>query len=280
MKPTRDFNDHPLYRLLRRHFISIGGLTRSRLDPDAAWQPFEVSGFVISVHGMWFFVTAGHVLDTIEEVRKDQEFSGWYFDDSGAYGGEHHTSIPFDFDGSQKFSLVDLADGYDYGFLYLRPYYVNLLSGNGILAADENHWNNVPEECDWYALVGIPEHSVRLVHSGDTLGILKQPVYVQLKRMANPPPEIVKPRPMFYGELPSVEEAPIEDIKGMSGGPIFGFKHQPDGLRYWILAAQSVWYARRRITIGCFVKELVTALKSGFDEMLVEAAGSLSSEQS
>lgn len=68
------------------------------------------------------------------------------------------------------------------------------------------------------------------------------------------------------GELPSVEEAPIEDMKGMSGGPIFGFKHQEGkGLRYWLIAAQSSWHPSRRITIGCFVRELAGAIASSME---------------
>ena len=44
--------------------------------------------------------------------------------------------------------------------------------------------------------------------------------------------------PWFIGQLPS--KAAEFNIKGMSGGPIFGYSLGSDGgLRYWIVALQS-----------------------------------------
>lgn len=60
---------------------------------------------------------------------------------------------------------------------------------------------------------------------------------------------------MFYARLPAglalpKNERGDDDIKGMSGGPIFGLAHSLGKTKYWIGAVQSCWYPRTRLIRG------------------------------
>ena len=55
---------------------------------------------------------------------------------------------------------------------------------------------------------------------------------------------------MFVGRV--APEAKIDTIKGMSGGPIYGFRYDSSGrLLYHAVALQSLWRERSRIVFGC-----------------------------
>ena len=44
-----------------------------------------------------------------------------------------------------------------------------------------------------------------------------------------------------------VRDLGVDDIAGMSGGPVLGFKRMPDGsLRSWVVGVQSGWVRSRR----------------------------------
>ena len=58
----------------------------------------------------------------------------------------------------------------------------------------------------------------------------------------------------------------MDDIAGMSGGPIFGVKLVDGRLRYWVIGIQSSWVERSRVICFCpslpffaLIKELKSA---------------------
>jgi hypothetical protein len=61
----------------------------------------------------------------------------------------------------------------------------------------------------------------------------------------------------FIGQLdPALD---LKSVKGMSGGPIFGFCREPQ-LRYWVVALQSSWNAEKRIVYGCSLPVLASLM--------------------
>jgi hypothetical protein len=56
----------------------------------------------------------------------------------------------------------------------------------------------------------------------------------------------------FIGRLS--EGCTIPDLKGMSGGPIYGFRRDGNGrLVYHVVALQSRWWDQQRTVFGCSV---------------------------
>ncbi len=89
------------------------------------------------------------------------------------------------------------------------------------------------------------------------------PTLITLTRRAQPPSDVEPTKySQFVGQIdPSLE---IGSIAGMSGGPIFGFSLGPP-LRYWVVAIQSSWLPKRRITFGCPMPVLGQLMQQLFD---------------
>lgn len=247
-----------LLSLLRRHYVTVSCVQ----ELTDVWPGQEVrrglviSGFVISILDQWFFMTAGHVLDTIQESdRHGVRRYGWQINDSGAYGGKHHDAIPFAFDAALYHSLRDDDLGIDYGLIYLRPMYRDLLKSNGIVAVTEREWGSMEAGAyDVYSLIGVPAETVELAYHGNDEGLVISDSYVQLTPEPHPPSVLIREHPRLYFRLPPKEEAPVESIEGMSGGPVFGWQLTDGPARYWLVGLQSGWERSSRVTAVCPIR--------------------------
>src|SRR6266404_771251 len=97
---------------LGRHVVCLGWTDNTPGDRAAANKGYgyfeNASGFIISVRKHWFFVTAGHVIEEIEEARKNgQVLNGWHLDDTGGSGAASPFPMPFDYTNAWKFWLND-----------------------------------------------------------------------------------------------------------------------------------------------------------------------------
>lgn len=165
--------------------------------------------------------------------------------------------ITFDYDNAKKFWYhPEDGTGADYAFIYLRPYYRELLEKNKIEPLNEEVWKTAqPHEFDTYWMLGVPNDFIiqkdGIIEKGYAL--------INIERLDEPPvcSEIRFAPNMFYGCINISPEfgrthQPLNNIEGMSGGPIFGFKKMQNGeCRYWIVASQSSWYKQERIIVGC-----------------------------
>jgi len=53
---------------------------------------------------------------------------------------------------------------------------------------------------------------------------------------------------------------------GMSGGPIFGFRHGPP-MTYWVVAIQSSWLPSEGIVFGCPLPIMAELLTTWIDDL-------------
>jgi hypothetical protein len=160
---------------------------------------------------------------------------------------------------ARLFYIDSDEDGLDFGLIALEPYYVGLLAKNGVIALMEDQWNRQHAvRFDGFAMLGFPEEltSERVSASGN--GTLS-PVMFGIKQLEAQPSDRASTRyPQFIGQLDS--ELPLKSVKGMSGGPIFGFRQEGDELRYWVIALQSSWDRDKRITYGCDLPTLASLM--------------------
>jgi hypothetical protein len=263
-----------LLRHLACHFVSLNCIQQIP-ESDGSWKinAFEVSGFVLSVRGIWSIVTAGHVFSQIAEAKKaGHEFRDWLLDDSWGIDSEKQPPIPFDFEGADQYSID--KPGLDYGLIGIRQYYGSMLANNGVRALGENHWKeDFPPEFDHYAILGMPAELQE--HTVSDGGILcgHNLVLLWVEREDSPPAEVLKPYPCFYGRLaPDLtsegDDIPLRSINGMSGGPIFGLYTDADGKSgYKLVAVQSSWFPEKRIVVGCRMDQLGNALDKHIAEL-------------
>lgn len=245
-----------------RHLVGLCVTYRYKDAPaDEADRFASYSGTLIAIAHSVHFLTAGHVLRHLEkEVLTNEriEITSAVLADTFGLNRICDLPIPFDLRSARFFFIDDDDDGLDFGIMSLAPYYVRLLAKNGVVALDEKNWAHQSTlEFDFYSMLGFPDEltSKRVPASGDAL---VAPVMFPVRRLPSPPPDRDPTQhPQFVGQL---DQLPLQSIKGMSGGPILGFKLGAEGLRYWIVALQSSWHPQRRIVYGCSLPLLASMM--------------------
>ena len=163
-------------------------------------------------------------------------------------GSATNVPIPFDVRHAQIFYRDSDNLGLDFGVIILDSYYVRLLAMTGVVAISEKNWIDQGKiDFDGYALLGFPQELVseRASINGE---INLCPLMFPVDRLAAAPPERrATYYPQFVGQLrPHLN---LKSVRGMSGGPIFGFRNSDS--QYWIIALQSSWDPQKRIIYGC-----------------------------
>jgi hypothetical protein len=68
-------------RVVTRSTVGLG--VTAKAPGTDKWEYAQASGFLISVEGTWYLITAGHVLTAVEaKIRDGWTFGRWHLDDS------------------------------------------------------------------------------------------------------------------------------------------------------------------------------------------------------
>lgn len=228
------------------------------------------SCFLMSVRDIYCLVTAGNVLNDIDEKRANAvELGTFRLWDGWTPGTPHRGYVTFDYDAPPKLRVDE--NGLDYGLIPLSQYYVsNLLAVKTVPITEEQYEREWPADFDAFAMIGTPWKTTSLERHGKRGTKVTQSVSItRLEPELNPPKVLVHTAPQFYARLLVPEESTEwndmgGDIRGMSGGPVIGLRRDEEGLKYYILGVQSAWEESRRVIAACpfqvFAKSVGTML--------------------
>ena len=237
--------------MLGKHFISLN-FYYSDVKGEAD-KLASISGFVMLIQDDWFFITAGHILRTVDQIiEQGAVVRRWSIFDGLGTDAKFDDAIPFDYASSQKGYCYDAKFEYDYAIIHLSEYYCNLLKANGITPLSEEYLLS-PEinRVDAYYMLGIPQETVLVLEP--SANVRGDAFFLRVTPEQNPPHNLIKPFPRFYGRLEGPNSPP--SIEGMSGGPIFAIKREDSGaIRYWVIAVQSGWNSKERVIAACFIR--------------------------
>ena len=218
-----------------------------------------VTAFSFSVKGRWFLVTAGHIIKDIQDKihNEDIDLQATRLIDGLGIDSPHDNTIPFAYDDSIVHYFYDASYGADYAAIYLSPIYVELLIENGVQALDELSWESSPPKIDFCFLFGIPNELI----VEEKQKIHFKPLIFNVDLVDEPSPNFrTVDLPMYYGQIQLPNG--LEDINGVSGGPLFAFHKDNQGLRYWVIGIQSKWVETDRQIAACPADLLGEALTS------------------
>lgn len=256
---TEDFR-----RTVGRHFVTLSCLQTVGQEERC----LVFSGFVVQVCGFWMYVTAGHILRDIQRARAaGGEFSTWRLDDQSAGNRFQGAAVPFEFDENRWLVLEDEARGLDYAVVILDTMYRLPLAAGGIEPIARDAWGDHMTEADHWAGIGIPSESVR--YDGKTL-IRVKIVVAPLMPAEAPPHAGAKAEIQFYARLKGDSTGHVDDIDGMSGGPIFALKHVDGQWRYSVIGLHSGWYRDDRLVTACPFSAFGHALEEIVEAKLAE----------
>src|SRR5688572_10310853 len=166
-EPDRVF--HTLREAVRffcRHLVSLSGWYRvvdSDGIPFGETRFFSYSGFIISIYGVWNFVTAGHILTELEQhlENKTIKVNNYVLVDRFGPDAKSSQPVPFDYANAAKLPVYDETAGLDFGLIVLSSYHCNLLKANGVVPVLEENWKNIPVELsDKYIILGLPQQLI------------------------------------------------------------------------------------------------------------------------
>jgi hypothetical protein len=247
---------------LCRHLVGLC-VTYRHTTPDEA--PLRsrfttCSGTLLFVEGALYFLTAGHVLRELHELRQHSDvlIEGASLADVFGYQRISDTPIPFDIRDAQLAFIDDDKLGLDFGIIPIGPHHARLLAKNKVVAFSEETWIKQRDvKFDGYVMLGFPSERVsERVSAASTVTI--EPTAFSVRRL-NIDSDRQTKYPRFVGHVDA--RLSLESLVGMSGGPIFGFRTEPR-LSYWMVAIQSSWNATTRTIYGCDFPMLASLMTS------------------
>jgi hypothetical protein len=102
-----------------------------------------------------------------------------------------------------------------------------------------------------YKILGFPSFLQKEHDTADgRINTFVKPVLFEVERLDPSTVDSVPGDAWFVGQLPP--EVNLPDIKGVSGGPIFGYRQlASEQWTYHLVALQSWWRIKPRIVFGC-----------------------------
>jgi hypothetical protein len=257
-------DDFKLYfNRISKHFVA---LTRWVRPPDADQDLLDVSScFVLELDGIWFLVTAGHVIRCIDkQVSGGYEISNWVLEDNASGFALSH-GVPYHLTRSEWIVFYRTEpnhpgqDGMDYAATIIDEFTVRTLKVGGIEPITENVCRLPPfdSEVPWL-LMGVPAETVK---QG------KKPTarlsMIELMP-CDPPSHIESRRPIvFYGKYTdnAQGQSSVSELLGMSGGPIFCTSQTETDLQYAAIGVQSGYVRSHRVVTFCPIAALSIGLR-------------------
>lgn len=264
-----DLNARDYTEFFSRHLIGLcwyEGPVNS--DGEFAEEPKcgHASGFLLQVQDRYCLVTAGHVLKEMKERCE----ADWY-------SAKHHSlfdvwsprstvkeAIPFNFADAPAIVTDNTSLGVDIAVIELPSFYLEMFSQTIEPFTHERWVYQANVQFDFFAIVGIPyvasEKETSHTSKGFSVTTYPQPQVILLEASSPITPEDENSlMPQFFGRI--LPGHPIQQLAGVSGGPILGFRKEPDGqLRYWPVAVQSRWRRGSRTVTGTSLPAYASAL--------------------
>jgi hypothetical protein len=254
------------------HFVAMTWLDVPKSNPKGdrtGERSSIVSGFIMSVSGYWFWVTAGHICADLKSLPSaNRKIIQAKFLDSPhlPHSGQNHVPFPVDYIEHIQ-HIYNEDSGIDYGVIILRPNTTALLHAGGVIPLSEDYWKDIPENLGPFLLLGIPSMLTKVNASLTSHHVSISPGIAPLRFEPNPPIDLESKIPRFYARLIDTTDdgkpngTPLDDIDGMSGGPIFGLRTTDgDQIEYYLVAMQSSWFKGLRMICGCLAARLGEAI--------------------
>jgi hypothetical protein len=229
-------------------------------DRSGNVQTAAHTGFLYVHRGILCWVTAGHVVEHLDNIRESKELDILRLEWLDASKKPEHPAIPLT--SEELGGRFIYADGWDIGFLPIPAVRSNL-----IMAGNETMWVHARELQDSgpdtakgrHYLVGFPHEYTdsKDIPGGISTRVswvglpVRQLQYVDVTKLVpgDRVPEFARNEQAFYGQIVDFAggQPMPQSIKGMSGGLIFRPFRDGDKSTLRIVAVQSAWDSPTRV---------------------------------
>ena len=246
LEPDQPLDDNFAVKFLGDYTVGI----HVQLEyPEEGVKPAICSGFFVEVNDKLLIATAGHFIKELVDGVNNGHFTvasmqlldclGQNPRDPGGY--------PVNYEALFCTHAFSKELGIDIGFILMPEFYQEGIRANGVKALRPVNFKSPTDvDFDKFMLAGIPFQTLE----PDDGSMFYQTVVTTLHPTDDPPPELIHKFERFYAKVADLGH--IDDIEGMSGGPIFGFKKLPSGEAiYALVGLQNSWLKKEKCIAAC-----------------------------
>ncbi|MCB8925293.1 MAG: hypothetical protein H6652_06655 [Ardenticatenaceae bacterium] len=238
----------------QKHLV---GLLISISKNEKAHNNLVFTGFLLFYRERLLWITAGHVIDKIQEVLQEPNYdivTMQWLDGGKIPGAEsvivHNRDLQF-------FSTYE--NDVDFGCVMIEGLdAANILQNNEVKVVTEQIWKNIHlSNPEGYYIVGYPEEWVETDLESSSNNIMINKLFARVACLpvekTDHPGKSVDPfwnnPEAFYGKiLDYSDQNQPNSISGMSGGPLLSIERDQNGeLRYYLFGLQHGWDKNKRI---------------------------------
>jgi hypothetical protein len=202
---------------------------------------YMCSGFLVEIGPRWFWVTAGHVLDQIEnDKHKGYWVSNCAFIEPRGAG---RARVDVAYEPLKKVPIYEDRD-IDVGWFEIPELQKKTLAAGGLSGIKPKNVAGWGEDFPGYAIVGIPAEGAATEFTGDAAHQSYALVVLPLKKLQIETAPSGWPRLIFQAQANGavIEDTPLRSIVGMSGGLVVGLSNT-DPIAIVAIGIQSAWEA-------------------------------------
>lgn len=245
-----------LIRWFQRNIIGllIAGLS------EGQFQYSVYTGFLLRHRDHLLWLTAGHVVDEIESILSSKGFKPsriCWLDD---YDNQNANAVLVHRKNMEMRSWKN--ENLDFGIIVPSLLDVgNLLSNNKVEVIEESIWKGLNQaEPEGYYAIGYPRpwtrHTPNRVSDKQILHSIEADLAILPIEQIPAPQDLADSESWsddtaFYGKILPYKDFPefdVEEVKGMSGGPILSVERDPSGrIRYRLVGIIQSWFRSKAI---------------------------------
>ncbi len=249
---------------------ALGDYDRRVGLPSAKLRTLAFSGFLINVNETVWICTAGHIIEDLKRsLANGRKNVRCHVLDSPDPNDGLGASVPLPPECITN-AIVFNRDGLDIAAIRLSQLIVENLKKGNRFPLDSTRLETSAMEPDGHVMLGFPKQAQ---HISQTLSSRR--LNAQIDQLTPLLPVVTDVRPpdclctkhdRFFGRviLPDEfnwgDDVDIDDIDGMSGGPIFALHCSEERLDYRLVAVQSSWARESRIVAGTHAPPFFAAL--------------------
>lgn len=220
-------------------------------------QQYLFTGSLFYLRRTCFWMTAGHVLYELNKIVIDNiAFRRAQILDGYPKEGASAVTLPLT---ELKLLWCD-EDGFDLGCIPMPPWFAQTLNANPYTTMlDPSVWKGRSEaNAEAFYLVGMPtewndfreEPMPGKTYASVNAIVACVPIWLTPDRPEDKPGTFWGKKDAVYAnvlECRHDDGRELGNLKGTSGGMIFGVRRENGGLRYWLYGIQSSWLPKKRI---------------------------------
>jgi hypothetical protein len=254
-------------KFMSEHLVAFVYQCEVSRDGATTLETGYATGFILSLHGAPFWATAGHCLIELDKTIRSgavKLVSSGFADYFGTRA-KHQTTVPLHYEPDSALKIDLGSESLDYALLPLPNLIMQAFETNGIRTVHRANWEQISKlTFAEYKMLGFPADAQELDSDAPAL----RPVMVSIQRLNG---HLVRSEgdDWFVGRIHP--EARLPDIRGMSGGPIFGFRKIGERWGYHVVGIQSRWDSATRTIKGCSVPYFAERLHAVMQELIDES---------